>query len=318
MDVVLDVRNLKKSYPTGFLHTGRRVVVADLSFDVHKGEIFGYLGPNGSGKTTTLKAVMGLVSIDSGSITVLGHPLSDHVWRRRIGFLPENPYFYDYLSASEYLDYVGRLFGMSKASRRERTRYLLELVGLAPYGHLQLRRYSKGMVQRLGIAQALVNDPELVFLDEPMSGLDPIGRHLVRELIQDLQKAGKTIVFSTHILSDAETLCHRVAVIRGGELLRVGRIDEILRLDVSHVDVLATGLPLEWSPPSGVPIGRSERIGERQRLEVAEGSLGTVVVAIEGAGGRVLEVHPVRQSLEEYFFKEMGGDRRVNAWEQPA
>lgn len=310
------VSGLEKSFSFGFLGRKRRTVLRKLDLVVSTGEIFGYLGPNGSGKTTTLKILMGLLFPDKGSVTILGSPIGDPSWRYRIGFLPEHPYFYDYLTAGEYLDYVGSLFGMPARLRADRSRDLLHLVGLTRSASLPLRRFSKGMIQRIGIAQALMNDPELVFLDEPMSGLDPIGRHLVRNVILDLKGQGKTVFFSTHILSDAETLCDRVGLLRSGELLRVGRIDEILGLETSHLEVLATGL--EPAALEGLPPGVKGRhsVGERWRLDVAETALGSVVRAVEEAGGRILSVSPVRQSLEEYFFKEMSASADPgNGWE---
>jgi ABC-2 type transport system ATP-binding protein len=294
---------LSKSYRTGHIIQGRRPALQDLDLEVRRGEIFGYVGPNGSGKTTTLKILTGLLRPDRGDARVLGEPLASRSWRFRAGYLPEHPYLYDYLTAAEYLDYAGRLFGLPRARRREKTRELLSLVGLERSANLPLRRFSKGMVQRAGLAQALVNDPELVILDEPMSGLDPIGRRLVRDLILGLRRAGKTVFFSTHILSDAETLCDRVGVLRAGRLVKVGTLGELLRLDVQHVEVLVSGLAPDVPGPWA---GRREAVGERLRLEVDERDLGRAVAAVEAAGGRVLSVQPVRQTLEDYFFREMG------------
>jgi ABC-2 type transport system ATP-binding protein len=305
IDAPLVVRGLGKSYRTGHVLQGRRPALQDLDLELLRGEILGYVGPNGSGKTTTLKLLMGLLRPDQGEGWVLGEPLGARGWRYRVGYLPEHPYLYDYLTPAEYLDYVGRLFGLPRARRHERTRELLALVGLERAADQAMRRFSKGMVQRAGLAQALVNDPELLILDEPMSGLDPIGRRLVRDLISAQRRAGKTVLFSTHILSDAETLCDRVAVLRAGRLLKVGSLGELLRLDVAHLEVLAAGLPGSFAAPGAVLL--SDRLGDRLRLEVAEGSLGPVVGAVEAAGGRILSVQPVRQTLEEYFFREMGG-----------
>jgi ABC-2 type transport system ATP-binding protein len=311
----IEITGLAKSFRVGFLGREKRCVLRGLDLAVYQNEIFGYLGPNGAGKTTSLKILMGLLRPDRGAARILGEPLASPSWRHRIGFLPEHPYLYDYLTAAEYLDYAGRLFGIPARVRSERARDLLHLLGLSRSAHLPLRRFSKGMTQRVGIAQALINDPELVFLDEPMSGLDPIGRHIVRGLIVDLKSRGKTVFFSTHILSDAETLCDRVALLRSGELLKVGRLDEILAVDVTHMEVLVTGVAgaaLDRLPG----VLRRHPVGERWRLEVAEGELGSVVRAIEGAGGRIRSVQPVRQSLEDYFFNEVVASGSLDqAWE---
>ena len=314
-EAALEVRGLAKTYRTGLFRKKVKPALRGLDLTVNRGEILGYLGPNGSGKTTTLKVLMGLVRADAGTVHVLGLPFADRAWRQRAGYLPEQPYFYDYLSAREYLDYAGRIFGMSAAARRERAAVLLERVGLRRSAEVPLRRYSKGMLQRVGIAQALVNDPDLVFLDEPMSGLDPIGRRLMRDIILGLKAEGKTVLFSTHILADAEALCDRVALLRAGELVRVGELAGILGSDVSHLEVLVAGLPAERM--SGLPAGvrAMHAVGERWRLEVGEADLGTVVKAVEDAGGRVLSVHGVRQSLEDYFIKEMGKEATEGAWE---
>jgi ABC-2 type transport system ATP-binding protein len=301
---VLEIAGLRKTYRVGIRRRAQRPALEGLDLSVMRGEIFGYLGPNGSGKTTTLKLLMGLIHPDAGSARILGRPLQDRGWRYRVGYLPEHPYLYDYLTAEEYLDYVGRLFGMAPPARRARGRELLERVGLDRSGRVPLRRFSKGMVQRAGVAQALMNDPELVFLDEPMSGLDPLGRRLVRNLIVDLKRAGKTVFFSTHILSDAETLCDRVAVLSGGRLLNVGRLDEILDLGVNHVEVLAGGLSAAARQrlPEGVA---AHAVGERWRLEVPEGMLADVLSLLLAERCRLLAVQPIRQSLEDYFFREM-------------
>ncbi len=302
---------LTKSYPYGHIVRRHRPALRGLDLRVERGEIFGCLGPNGSGKTTTLKLLMGLIHPDAGRATILGQPLASQAWRARVGYLPEHPYFYDYLTAEEYLDYAGRLFGLDAPTRRTRRERLLAQVGLARSARVPLRRYSKGMLQRLGLAQALVNDPELVLLDEPMSGLDPIGRRLVRDLILDLRQQGKTVFFSTHILSDAETLCDRVAVLREGSLLKAGLLSEILDLDVAHVEVLLTGLA-QQALPAG--LGAAERLGERLRLRLPESQLSAALEAARAGGGRVLSVQPVRQSLEDFFFRELGTPGKEESW----
>ena len=307
----LDIQGLTKSYRTGFLSRKTRAALTDLTLSVERGEVFGYLGPNGAGKTTTLKILTGLIFADSGTIRVLGRAHADRAWTNEVGYLPEQPYLYDYLTPLEYLGYVGRLFGMEPARCKARAKELLERVGLEPWSRTPLRKFSKGMLQRAGIAQALINDPTLVIFDEPMSGLDPIGRHLVRALILDLKKAGKTVFFSTHILSDAESLCDRVALLAGGKLIKIGAIADILRLDVQHFEVLLARHAADLSArlPGGVV---AHAAGERTRLDVPEAALHPVLEIARESGARVLSVQPVRQSLEEYFVDQMrahqGGD----------
>jgi ABC-2 type transport system ATP-binding protein len=313
-DPVLVVEDLSKTFILGIMRRKTHTVLSGVSFTVCRGEILGYLGPNGSGKTTTLKIVVGLMKPSGGRVSVLGSSGEDRSWRRSVGFLPEHPYFYDYLTAMEYLDYVGRLFGLTRASRRERTHALIERVGLRGAACLPIRRYSKGMVQRLGIAQALINDPAIVFLDEPMSGLDPIGRHLVKKIILDLKQEGRSVLFSTHILPDAETLCDRIALLRAGTLVATGRLDEILSIDVAHIEIIASGVDRENLGAAHDAVRSASRMGERLKLQVDEGDLGRVIQAIEHGGGRVLAVQPIRQSLEEYFFKEAGGEGRDGSW----
>ena len=271
------------------------------------GEILGYVGPNGSGKTTTLKLLVGLLRPDRGEGWVLGQPLAARGWRYRVGYLPEHPYLYDYLTPAEYLDYVGRLFGLPRARRRERTRELLALVGLERAADLPMRRFSKGMVQRAGLAQALVNDPELLILDEPMSGLDPIGRRLVRDLIVAQRRAGKTVLLlDPHPLGRRDPVRPRRACSAAGASSRSAALGELLQLDVAHLEVLVCrARRLDRLP-------RARRAGASgwasgSRLEVAEERPRPVVAAVEAAGGRILSVQPVRQSLEDYFFREMGG-----------
>jgi ABC-2 type transport system ATP-binding protein len=311
-EAALETTNLSKSYPTGFFRRRPKVALEGLTLRVGRGEIFGYLGPNGSGKTTTLKILMGIVAPDSGEARVLGRPLRDPGWKALVGYLPEHPYFYDYLTPLEYLDYVGRLFNLTPEKRRDRAKRLLELVGLSRAAKVPMRRFSKGMVQRLGIAQALVSDPQIVFMDEPMSGLDPIGRRSVQDLILALKLEGKTVFFSTHILSDAERLCDRVAVLRSGRLLDTGPLDQILRVKVTHVEIVATGLP--DGALAGGAVKAEEKVGERTLLEVSEDAVDSVLEALRKKGGRIVSVHPVRRSLEDYFFEELGQEEAGGQW----
>ncbi len=306
-DLALETTGLEKAYPTGHILQGRRPALVALDLSVQRGEIFGYLGPNGSGKTTTLKLLLGLLKPDRGTARILGYELSDPSWRYRVGYVPENPYLYDYLTAREYVRYAGRLFGLSPAAVDDRTRSLLELVGLDRAADQPLRTVSKGMLQRVALAQALINDPDLVFMDEPMSGLDPMGRRMVRTIILDLKRQGKTIFFSTHILADAETLCDRVALLRAGRLVASGRLDEILTPDTSHMEVLVTAVPPSLVEGLGQVTRATQAVGERWRLDVPEAGLLDVLKAVGAGGGRVLSVQPIRQTLEEYFMQEMQG-----------
>ena len=228
-DIVTEA--LSKSYPSGWPGRPPFVALDGLSLTVRRGEIFGFLGPNGAGKTTTLKILLGLVRATSGRAFLLGESVGDVATRRRIGFLPESPYFYDYLTAEEFLGFYGQLAGLSRAVTTQRVDDLLQLVGLAEARGRQLRKFSKGMLQRIGLAQALIHDPELVILDEPMTGLDPVGRKQVRDLILSLRDRGKTVFFSTHILHDVEMICDRVGIVMKGRLVASGRVDELVRQD---------------------------------------------------------------------------------------
>jgi ABC-2 type transport system ATP-binding protein len=300
---VLEVHELRKTFVRGFLRR-RTEAVRGISFEVERGKIFGFLGPNGAGKTTTIKILMGLIFPTAGQAKVLGAPIGDRKAKERLGYLPENPYFYDYLSVFELLDMVGRIHGLDAATRRTRSRELVGRVGLEHAGKRPLRGYSKGMLQRAGLAQALMGDPELVVLDEPMSGLDPIGRKEVRDLILDLRAAGKTVFFSTHILSDATMLCDRVAIIVQGRLRDVGPLGQLLSPQVRRVEVV-------WRAPEEGQSGLREHEGEHEttsegevmrtdREEVAQ----AFIAAVVAAGGEVLQVTPQRQTLEELFVED--------------
>src|SRR6266403_1456622 len=242
----IEILGLEKTYSIGFWRKRPKHALRPLDLKVEEGETFGFLGPNGAGKTTTLKILMGIVFPTSGEARILGHHFHDPEIKKQIGFLPEQPYFYDYLSAPELLDYYAQLSGVAKEQRRKRIPDLLARVGLPDVGKTQLRKFSKGMLQRVGIAQAIIHDPKIVFLDEPMSGLDPIGRREVRDLIQELHDEGKTIFFSTHILSDAETLCDRVAVLNNGELRGVGVVADLLSTAGAAVEIV-------WQGTSAIP-----------------------------------------------------------------
>src|SRR6476660_7525248 len=267
--LAIEIKGLSKEYAVGFWKQQRRPALKSLNLNVEAGETFGFLGPNGAGKTTTLKLLMGIIFPTSGSATILGQDFHDPEIKKKIGFLPEQPYFYDYLSAPELLDYYARLSGVPAAERKQRIGELLGRVGLGDVGNKQLRKFSKGMLQRVGIAQAIIHDPEVVFLDEPMSGLDPLGRHEVRELIQGLKDDGKTIFFSTHILSDAEALCDRVAVIHKGELCGIGVVNDFHSTVAERTEVI-------WLGASAVPavtglVTESHVTGETVRATISSG-----------------------------------------------
>jgi len=235
MSNIIEIENLSKDYEVGFFKKRKVRALDDLSLTVNRGQIFGFLGGNGAGKTTTIKILMGLLYPTSGTARILDKDISDVSMHQRIGYCPENPYFYDYLTASELMKYFGELFGLGGAERNRRSSELLSKVGLEEKDwNKQLRKFSKGMLQRVGLAQALINEPEIVFFDEPMSGLDPIGRREIRELIVELREKGTTVFMSTHILSDVEALCDEVAILRRGRLTAMGKLDELLAKQGEH------------------------------------------------------------------------------------
>ena len=322
----IEISGLSKDYPVGFWRKRPRRALDRLSLQVERGEIFGFLGPNGAGKTTTLKLLTGLIFPTEGRATILGSPLGEPGTLRQVGYLPENPYFYDYLTAQELLDYFARFFPLQPAERRSRRDAVLEQVGLAEFRHLPLRKFSKGMLQRIGIAQAILHEPEIVLLDEPMSGLDPMGRREVRDLIFQLKAAGKTVFFSTHILSDAEALCDRAAILNRGKLVGVGQISELLKRQPdsgagSEADYEAV---LECSSPEMLPKIESLAAkpliasGGQYRTEFREENIRKLLELFEGDGLRLISLNPVRFSLEDYFMEMFqspaaGSDTRQDA-----
>jgi ABC-2 type transport system ATP-binding protein len=311
---------LSKHYPIGFWRPRPYVALHPLTLSVGQGEVFGFLGPNGAGKTTTLKLLMQLVFPTSGVAEILGKPIGDPSTKRRIGYLPENPYFYDYLSGEELLTYFAGLFGYRAADRAARAKALLDDVGIGAERRMPLRKYSKGMVQRVGIAQALINDPDVVFFDEPMSGLDPLGRREVRELILRLRARGCTVFFSSHVLSDAEALCSRVAILAGGRLVASGALADIRALDARGWDVVVHGLAphtLEALTGQG-RVTRSHDIGAgRYALELPLSEQPHVLLSeLAALGVQLISVHPLRDSLEDFFVKQVSAaanDRGLEA-----
>ncbi|HVL70094.1 MAG TPA: ABC transporter ATP-binding protein [Vicinamibacterales bacterium] len=307
MAPAIRIEELTKDYAVGFWRRRPYRALDRLSLTIDPGEVFGFLGPNGAGKTTTLKLLMQLIYPTSGRAEILGRPVGDVATRQRVGYLPENPYFYDYLTAEELLTYFARLFGMPPGERRQRVSSLLDRVGLGRERRFQLRKFSKGMIQRVGIAQALLNDPEVVFLDEPMSGLDPLGRRDVRRLILELRDQGRTIFFSSHILADAEALCSRVAIVAGGRLAATGRTTELTEfrargweLVVDHVAQAA----LERVRPDAVritPLG-PQRYTIELPLSLAPERL---LPELAASGATLVSLNPIRETLEEVFVQHV-------------
>ena len=306
---VVEINNLTKDYEVGFLRKRKVRALDGLSLSIEGGQIFGFLGANGAGKTTTLKILMRLIFPTSGTARILGYDIENISVHHRIGYLPENPYFYDYLTAREFLDYCGQLFGLETSVRKKRTSDLLSRVGLdEKRWDTQLRKFSKGMLQRVGLAQSIINDPEIVFLDEPMSGLDPIGRREVRDLIAALRREGKTVFMCSHILSDIEVLCDRVAILRGGKLSQVGRLDDLRQQSpgTNQVEIIVSGATHE-SMRAALAIGSlsiSETAGGL-RIEVPDQTyVDPVLSALRKVNGTLVSVQPIRQSLEELFVEK--------------
>ena len=300
----LETFGLEKTYTVGFWRSKPKIALRPLTLQVEEGEIFGYLGPNGAGKTTTLRLLMGLAEPTGGTFNILGGAISDPAVRARIGFLPEQPYFYDHLTALELLNYYAALSGVDAKERTRRIEATLTRVGLARDAwRTQLRKFSKGMLQRVGLAQAVLHDPKLVILDEPMSGLDPMGRREVRDLIEELQQEGKTILFSTHILSDAESLCDRVAVLKKGELKGIGVVADLAASVKGNVEILWQGAQAEAAISAlGV---QCHNAGETMRAIVAEAQVDRAIDILRGQGAKLVSVTPVRATLEDYFLAQL-------------
>jgi ABC-2 type transport system ATP-binding protein len=300
MDHVVEIEKLSKDYEVGFWRKRKVRALDDLSLSVKPGGIFGFLGGNGAGKTTTIKILMGLLFPTEGTAKILGSPIDEVEMRSRIGYCPENPYFYDYLTPLELLDYFGRLFGIDAATRSSRSADLLNAVGLDEAAWKRhLRKFSKGMQQRVGLAQALINEPEIVFLDEPMSGLDPVGRREIRELIAGLKAKGTSVFMSTHILSDVEALCDEVAILRKGKLFATGDLQELLSRDTGRggFEVIAS---IEALSKGAVVTGKPNGIA----IEVAgDESIEAVLRTISDNSGKLISVLPVKQSLEDLFVE---------------
>ena len=299
----IEILGLEKTYSVGFWRQRPKRALKPLHLTVEQGEIFGFLGPNGAGKTTTLKMLMGLVFPSGGSARILGMDINDPQVKAQIGFLPEQPYFYDYLTASELLEYFGRLSGVGVKDCRSKVQDVLKKVGLPDVAGLQLRKFSKGMLQRVGIAQAILHDPKVVFLDEPMSGLDPMGRREVRDLIEQLKKQGITVFFSTHILSDAEALCDRVAIIHLGELRGVGVVADLTSSMHGQVELIWQGTSM---PAAMAALGAEWYTrGDNVRVVLPEEKQDEALEIVRREHLRLISVTPVRATLEDYFLQKL-------------
>jgi ABC-2 type transport system ATP-binding protein len=310
------IEELTKDYAVGFWRKRPYRALDRLSLAIAPGEVFGFLGPNGAGKTTTLKLLMQLIFPTSGRAEILGQPVGHVATRQQIGYLPENPYFYDYLTAEELLEYFAQLFGYGAADRRKRVSALLDRVGIGAERRLQLRKFSKGMVQRVGIAQALLNDPAVIFLDEPMSGLDPLGRREVRSLILELRDQGRTVFFSSHILADAEALCSRVAIVTGGRLAAAGRLSDILAFEVRGWElVVANATPETLARLAPVARKTTEISAGRYTIELSLDHPPEHLLAdLAASGVGIVSLNPIRDTLEDFFVRrvaEAGSARQV-------
>ena len=301
----IEILDLEKSYLVGFWRKRPKLALRPLRLTIEEGEVFGFLGPNGAGKTTTLKLLMGLVFPTAGSARILGLEMDDARVKSQIGFLPEQPYFYDYLTARELLDYYGQLSGVPAKGRAARVEQMLARVGLSNSAGMQLRKFSKGMLQRVGLAQAILHDPKVVFLDEPMSGLDPMGRREVRDLIQQLRSEGKTVFFSTHILSDAEALCDRVGIIHQGELRGVGAVAELTAQTRGKIEIIF------YAQAQRVPAGltslgaEASLSGDMVNAVLPEEQQDAALEVLRRDGLKLISLTPVRNSLEEYYIQKL-------------
>ena len=307
MAAAIETDNLTKDFLVGFWRRRPYRALDSLSLAVEPGEVFGFLGPNGAGKSTTLKLLMQLIYPTAGSAHILGKPAGDVAVRKRIGFLAENPYYYDYLTAEEVLAYFARLHGLTGAAVKDRVGRVLDDVGIGAERRLRLRQFSKGMLQRIGLAQAIINEPEVIFLDEPMSGLDPLGRREVRELILGLRAKGCTVFFSSHILSDAETLCSRVAIMAQGRMVATGRISEMVAFAPKGWELVVAGVSdsVQAQLAPRVQAMRALSAGRYTIHVGADQQPEQLMTEIKSLGGRIESLNPLRDTLEDYFVQQV-------------
>jgi len=307
---IIKTDGLTKSYRTGFWGRKKRALEG-LTLEVEKGETFGYLGPNGAGKTTTLKILLGLIQPDSGNASIFGLPVDNVSFKSSIGFLPEQPYFYDYLTGKELLEFYAHFFGLDRSEKKKRIAELFEMVSLKGSEGLALRKYSKGMLQRIGIAQALINDPEVIFMDEPLSGLDPLGRKEIKDIILRLKGEGKTIFFCSHVLPDVEMICERIAILNKGRLVAVGSLDKLLRIEAKGVDIEFLGVPQEGMKKIKKEAVRCLEQPHRAQITIdKEDRVMDILRLIDQYDGKIISVIPHRRSLEEIFVSKLGLERK--------
>ncbi len=300
MAEALKITDLHKSFKTGFL-LKKKKILKGINLEVERGEIFGYLGPNGAGKTTTIKCLLGLIFPEKGEIRILGQPYLSLSAKERIGFLPENPYFYDYLTATEFLEFYSQLYQISSNKKVERIQELIRLVGLEKSAHLQLRKFSRGMLQRIGLAQALLNEPSIVFLDEPLGGLDPLGRKEIRDIIVRLGEEGKTVFLSSHILQDIEMICDRVAIIVNGEIINSGALQDLISEKIHFTEVILSGLKEDRLRDLSESCVSS---GDRIFLKITdEGKLEEVLELVHSQKGKIHSLIPRTETLEDLFVE---------------
>jgi ABC-2 type transport system ATP-binding protein len=294
------IQDLRKDFRLGFIPRTHKILKG-ITFAVREGEIFGYLGPNGAGKTTTIKCLLGLIRPDAGTIEILGRSHLSPRSREPLGFLPENPYFYDYLTAREFLSFTADLFGIGRPEKNERIAKLLALVGLERAADLPLRKYSRGMLQRAGLAQALINEPKLVILDEPLGGMDPIGRKEIRDIIVRFKDQGRTVFFTSHILQDIEMICDRVAIIVGGRIVKEGALRDLVSERVLFTEAIVAGL----APEAFAGIGESVSAqGDRVLLRIFdESKVDEVLDLVRAHRGRLLSLSPRTETLEDIFVE---------------
>jgi len=300
MKTVLSLENVHKSFKVGFIPK-KKEILKGISFSVGEGEIFGYLGPNGAGKTTTLKCVLGLIYPDRGKIEIFGQPHLEPRAKERLGFLPENPYFYDYLTAREFLDFYAQLFRIDKNEREARIASLLKLVGMEKARDLQLRKFSRGMLQRIGLAQALINEPSLILLDEPLGGLDPLGRKEIRDIIIRLKGEGRTVFLCSHILQDIEMICGRVAIIIGGKILSQGPLTDLISEKILFTEITLSGL----DPKELAGLGESlSAQGGRTLIKVfREDKVQEILDLVKDRNAKIHSLIPRTQTLEDLFVE---------------